>query len=50
MKVAKPQSDYVPVCLWSFVPPKSSSIWTNLKNKANFKIGKIDVTSFLTSE
>jgi len=34
MKVAKPQSIYVPVCLCSLVPSKSSSIWTNLKNKA----------------
>jgi len=31
----KPQSIYVPVCLCSLVPSKSSSIWTNLKNKAN---------------
>ena len=46
----KPQSIYVPVCPWSFVPPKSCSIWTNLKNKANVNLGKIGVSSFITSE
>jgi len=46
----KPQSIYVPVCLWTFVPSKSGSIWINLKNKANIKIGKIVVRSLMTSE
>jgi hypothetical protein len=45
----KPQS-YVPVCLWTLVPSKSSSIWINLKNKANFNLGKITVSYYLTSE
>jgi len=45
----KLQSIYVPVCLWTFVSFKSGSIWINLKNKPNFKIGKMDVSSYLTS-
>ena len=49
MKVAKPQCIYVPVGLWTYVPPKSRTIWTNLKNKANFKIGKMATSPLLTS-
>ena len=50
MKVTKAQSIYVPVCLWTFVPSKSSSIWKNLKNKPDVDLGKIDVSYYLTSE
>jgi hypothetical protein len=47
MKIAKPQCIYVPVRLWSYVPPKSRTIWTNLKNKANENLGKIILCTYL---